>query len=97
VKTSKVLFIAILSFAIALLHPSYAQVHDQNLMLYPSPTVELKYLNDLFTKELIIKRSFRDNERVPIRIELIKPQMNDGKVNDLYGDIAHSIMHLVIQ
>jgi len=51
---------------------------------YPPPSIELTYLNDSFTEELIIKKSFRDNQLVPIKIELIKPQMSDSKVNDLY-------------
>jgi hypothetical protein len=63
-------------------------VHDWD-SIYPPPRVELKYMGELFTRELIIKKSFRDNQLVPIQIELIKPEMENEHAQDLYLTVEH--------
>ncbi|MBL0744978.1 hypothetical protein [Chryseolinea lacunae] len=95
-KAIKILFFIVLSASTAKSYPKYASIYNGDLT-YPLPTVELKYLNDFFTKELIIKKSFRDRETVPVRIELIKPQMNAGEAKDLYLTIESVQVSFVIQ
>jgi len=63
---------------------------------YPAPILELKYLNEFFTKELIIQKSFREGQLVPISIELIKPQMSD-ELNNLYLTIESVRVTFVIK
>jgi hypothetical protein len=97
-KSSKIFFAIVLSATITIVgsQPRYTPVCYWDL-IYPLPTVEIKYLNDFFTKELIIKKSFRDNQLVPIRIELIKPHMEDGQANDLYLTIESVTVSFAIQ
>jgi hypothetical protein len=87
-KANRILFIAtvIALSLIALPHFGYTQNNDPAL-IYPKPTVELTYINEPFTKDLIIQKSFRDNQLVPVKIELVKPPINDDLEKDLYPSI----------
>jgi hypothetical protein len=79
----KMILILVASIGALKSSPGCPVVDDLNSG-YPPPRVKLRYMSDPFTRELVMSKSFKDNELVPIQIELIKPEFEDEHAHDLY-------------
>ncbi|HEY0654994.1 MAG TPA: hypothetical protein VGD65_17775 [Chryseosolibacter sp.] len=95
-KTVKIVLIFVFS-ACAFKSNSKCHVVNDLSPDYPTPYVELKYLGEFFTRELIKSKSFRNNQLVPIQIELKKPPMKDHQADDLYLTIENVQVIFVVE